>query len=848
MGSLSQIVIRGVTSRPRLTLAVTVALTALAAVPIRDLDVTDSRRALVDEDHPNQRIRYRLDRRFPAAEPVLVVFSGGDASARRRAVRRFVDAIDTIPELTGRVRAFIDPLRVGRPRLAATPELVGFVQRHREALEAGRLSPLLAAVNPGTVGSLERKTAGEVAAALAALDADLKGESWRATWWRNRTERPEGVDEEGFLVVGEHHLVLLHPSLEADTVEAQKPVIEAIRRARDESVDEPVRAYVTGSDAVSVDERRVIRSGILRSGVGTGVGILLVLLIAFRSVRRALLAVVPMGLAIVWSYGFIAFVFGTQNLVTANFTAVLMGLGIDFAIHLLARSLEARESDDAIGATRTGWRLALAPLTIGALTSILAFATTTTTEFTAFAQMGWTSTFGLAVMWGLTLIAMPALMIVGNALEGRSVVAAGMPFGETMQRVVERAHTPILALAVVGVVLAVVGAQGLRFSVRHHDFLPQDTESARGLAAIEGTGQSPFYAMVEVDSLSEARNVAERLREASSVGRVESPSDLLPEPIDRAALQDALATPADPLEGDAGEESPAGLGTALQRLASVLPMVGAEGRVIAEPLAELAATLRGLDAEGQRRWREWLQTLPGYREDLLTLTRALARGEPMPIPGPLRYRLMSKDEQSYAVYAYPSGDFWAADEAERFLSQVAEVTPRAGGPGLTLHRNAELIVRGFQRATLLAMMLVFLVVLLDLRRVGDAFLALVPVGLGLTWMLGTMAAFDLPFNAANVVVLPIILGIGADSGVHLVHRSREPGATLDRVISRTGLAVSLSTFTTGVGFAALLLADHGAMRSFGITMLIGLAGTWIAGLWVLPSALVAFRRLPRSGA
>ncbi len=843
MATLSKRVIGWITTHPRLTLALTVVLTALAALPVGRLDVTSSRRALVDESHPSQQIRYRIDRRFPASEPVLVVFEGADPAARRDAVRGFVETLEQDLRFRGRVRAIIDPIASSLLRFAATPELIRALQEHRTALEAGRLGPLLAGLGPSALGGLEPERADEVARALLVLDAYLSGEAWIERWWQERAERPAEVDEAGFIVAGDYHLVLVHAELESDTVEAQSPIIEAIRAARDASVTEPVRAFVTGSDAVSVDERDVIRSGIVRSGIGTAVGILLVLLVAFRSVRRALLAVIPMAFAIVWSYGFIALVFGTQNLVTANFTAVLMGLGIDFAIHLLARSLEARESEAPLLATQTGWRLALAPLTIGALTSILAFTTVTTTEFTAFAQMGWTSTFGLAVMWALTLIAMPALMVVGNALDGRTLVATATPLGAWMERVIERARWPILAAALLALLAVGAVANELRFNPRHHDFLPSATESARGLAALEDSSQTPFYAMVEVDSLEEARRLAAGFRELESVGRVETPSDLLPDTVDRDALGRAKKTPAKPVPEDDVKESPEALGTTLQQLATVLQLTGTEGRTVAEPLAALAKTLRNLDSEGRARWKGWLAALPGFRARVVEAAEMLVEEEPVVLPEPLRHRLMSRDGTSYAVYAYPAGDFWNPARAERFLKEVATVESRAGGPGLTLHRNAQLIVDGFRRATLLAFVLVFLVVWADLRRLLDALLALVPVTLGLGWMLGTMAVFDLPFNAANVVVLPIILGIGADSGVHLVHRSREEGATLCTVVSRTGLAVSLSTLTTGVGFAALLLAEHGAMRSFGRTMLIGLAGTWVAGLWVLPSALVAFRRL-----
>lgn len=842
-------VLEAVVRHPRWTIALILLMTVIAAIPIAGLDVSASRRALIDSSQPYQKRLLELDRRFPAADPIIIVVSGGRAHERRAALRRFQRELESQTRFAGRIRVRVHPLIDGALRWAAEPRLVAFLAEQHARFSSGELSAILRAafdtVTSGLPSGKPNFPLKSATMAVHAIDDEIQGHAGLDRLSRHLLPIDERIDAAGYLRLNpEHHFALVYPAYPEDTLEVQRPAIAAIRDAAVEHFRSPLKVWVTGSDAISVDERSVIRSGIVRSSVAAGLGILLLLMIALRSIRRAILAVIPMALAIVWSYGFIALVFGTQNLVTANFTAVLMGLGIDFAIHLLARCLEERERQSAIDATRTGWRLALSPILAGAITSALAFMTTTTTQFSAFAQMGWASAFGLLAMVALTLLVFPPLLLLGNALEGRSVISRPRRLTPRLAALLKPAAWPVVVVAAVACAASLWGVGRIGFNVRHFDFLPDRTESAQGLAILEETGHSPFGAMVPVASLADADKLAQRLRAETTVGRVESPSDLLPESIDIEALNQSLRAKPTPTDTQR-QDTPEALGQTLRGLARALqPLAVTDDlREFRSALVNLARTLLSLSDAERTRWHKLVESTSRQIDSTLERARALASGQQVRLPGSQHHRFAAVQGDGYAVYVSPAGDLWRRSDAEAFLAMLDRVAPDAVGAGLVLYRHSRYIVDGFRRAAAIAWILVFVAVWLSLKRFTDAVLALVPVSVGLIWLLGAMSAIGRSFDHANVVVLPIILGIGVDAGVHLMHRARESHTTLPTLLGRTGTAISLSAATTAVGFGALMLAEYGAMRSFGSLMLIGLGAVWLAALAVLPALLVITRRV-----
>jgi hypothetical protein len=267
----------------------------------------------------------------------------------------------------------------------------------------------------------------------------------------------------------------------------------------------------------------------------------------------------------------------------------------------------------------------------------------------------------------------------------------------------------------------------------------------------------------------------------------------------------------------------------------------------------LRERVKGLDEAGRAR----LATLEARAAALLepawqTATAVAARGHyaPSDLPPLFARRYVSKDGQLLALYAVPSGRFWERDVAERFRLDVVAIDPKVSGLATVHVRHGEIVMEGFRGAALMAGALVLLILTIDFRSLRDAVLALVPTIIGWLWMTGLMAVFGLRFDVANVVSMPLVLGIGIAFGVHMIHRCREeehelrpPEQRLDRVVRGTGGAIVVAALTTMVGFGGLMVASHGGMVSFGGIMMLGIGLCLLATVLVLPALLLVIGRV-----
>jgi predicted RND superfamily exporter protein len=188
----------------------------------------------------------------------------------------------------------------------------------------------------------------------------------------------------------------------------------------------------------------------------------------------------------------------------------------------------------------------------------------------------------------------------------------------------------------------------------------------------------------------------------------------------------------------------------------------------------------------------------------------------------------------HAVYAYPRGDIWDPVVRDRFVARMRELDPAVTGMPFLGRFMIDLSHRALRIAAGLALAVLLVCVWLDLRRLPLALLALLPTAGGLLLMRGLMALLGLPFNPLNVMALPVVIGVGEDNAVHLLHRLREENGNLARALAGTGRSLVLTSGTTVASFAALSFASHRGLASFAQTLALGIASTLVFSLLVLP--------------
>jgi hypothetical protein len=214
---------------------------------------------------------------------------------------------------------------------------------------------------------------------------------------------------------------------------------------------------------------------------------------------------------------------------------------------------------------------------------------------------------------------------------------------------------------------------------------------------------------------------------------------------------------------------------------------------------------------------------------------------PEDLPDVLRQRWV--DEEQWLLHVYPAADaagrsILNPDRLEDFVTALQRVDDEVIGPPVQIYESSELIKREYVKAACYAIAAIMILLVLDFRSLPDALCAFLPVTIGFIGVFGLMGLFGFPLNFANIIVMPLIFGIGVDAGVHTVHRWRaEPYGRPAGLNGGTGRGITLTMMTTMIGFGSMLLAQHRGIRSLGFVMLAGLGVTLLACYVVLPAVL-----------
>ena len=655
------------------------------------------------------------------------------------------------------------------------------------------------------------------------------------------------------------------------------PGVAAVREILEHLREEAgIRAGLTGLPVVEADETLVSMRDSTRASIIAVTAIAALLIFAFHGWMLPLLSVAILLLAVAWSFGFLSLAIGHLQVLSVVFTVILMGLGIDFAIHFISRFELVRHNfsdnvagfcaalDDAMRTTGPG-------IITGALTTAIAFSTTLLTDFQGMAEMGLIAGVGVVLCMIAMLSVLPALMrllrphtrhIVPTEQRGIDLHEQDwlMPF----------VNHPVLTLLIAAGVTAVaaLAMAQVRYDYNLLNMMPRDLDSVRWIEELDESGLPIWDAVIMAQNLEEARELTGRLRELETVERVGGvgwlfPADAQPkETLGVRARQrlgpQVLRTEAVTDVSPVPKDTPAILGQQLKALRFAVgiaidredvqesPRVLSALRSLAEQIDQTAEAFDAADgdpleervAELQEAFRENVRAIR-RQIDLATADRPLTLED---LPEYLRREAyVTADGRSrYVLKVYPKQDVWDPQKLGEFIEELrAEVgEENVIGSPVQIYESGRLMEASYREAGFWAVLVVLALVFLDFFRPLDAVLSLLPVALGFVTTFGAMWLAGFSINPANLMVLPLMFGIGVASGVHMLHRYQQAPFRRPLGLSEgTGKAIILTSLTTIIAFSAMLTAEHRGIRSLGFVLAVGISMTLIACLTVMPAVL-----------
>jgi hypothetical protein len=542
----------------------------------------------------------------------------------------------------------------------------------------------------------------------------------------------------------------------------------------------------------------------------------------------------------------------------------LIGLAIDFGIHLITRyEEEMRNGRTPVQAVDRAMVFTGQGIITGALTTAMAFLAMGLTDFKGIQEMGIISGGGLVLCLIPMMTLLPVLLMKGrqNVIDhehGREVEKRARIENFWLQR-------PVL---VVVVTLLFCAAASLQFKKVYFDYNLLHMQS-RGLAAVLYekkllfSGESILSAAVVADSLQEARQIEVKVKKLPLVASVdyddrgEAIFDLLTrDQTGKLELVNSIKNEVSDLHFAGADEEPVRLHDLSATLYGTMGYLGQAADAVEKDRPELARQLLSLrlavsdfrvkmlsgDPSIPQRLQKYQQALfddIGQTFETIKNQDTSSRLKPEDLFPAAHHEFIGRTGK-YKVEVFPKNDIWQHENQSNFIAELRQALAPNGdnvtGEPVQLYEYTTLLKESYQQAALYALAAIALMVFLHFRSMACVILSLLPVAIGSTWTAGLMGLFGIPFNPANIMTLPLVIGIGVTNGIQILNRVAEEQHP--RILAKsTGKAVLVSGLTALTGFGSLTLAKHQGLQSLGFVMAIGIAACLVAALTFLPAAL-----------
>lgn len=678
------------------------------------------------------------------------------------------------------------------------------------------------------------------------------------SWWERLTGRPADatprrIQEERFS---------RQDAINGRAIDRMRDLVAAVR-----SEVPGVNVGITGESVLDRDE---MEQSQVDSTVATVLSLALcalIFVVGYRQTGRPLKATLCLVVGLGYTMGWTTLAVGHLNILTITFVPMLVGLAIDFGVHLVTRFEEelrhGRTKEEAIykAIVYTGQGIFT-----GCFTTAGAFLAMALTEFRGIREMGIITGGGMLLCLVPMITLLPVLLLRGSqnekdrlasaATSMRAAKAEAPDMRARLERLwLDRPRT-VMGVTVALSLLAAVKLPTITFD---YNLLHMQNEALASVAyehkLIASAEKAVLYGAMVADTLEEAADLERRARELPTVSTTDSMARFLSEnQTEKLRLVGEVKAAVAGLRFAEVDVSPVNLGDLnLRLLAFGGYMALAEDALKGEPEEKLraqvhalrgavtdlvAALAKGDPARHSEKLGAFQRAFLGELRELMAAVRDQDNSGALRVedlPTPLRSRFVGKTGK-HLVQVYPRSNVWNRAEQEAFVRDLRTVDPRATGTPVQLYEYTSLLKDSYVEAAWWALGAIVLLVFLHFRSVVPVLLSLLPVAVGALWMVGFMGWAGIPFNPANIMTLPLVIGIGVTNGIHILNRfaeERNPGI----LAKSTGKAVLVSGLTTIAGFGSLIVGEHRGIQSLGWVMAVGTATCMVAGLTFLPAIL-----------
>jgi len=641
-----------------------------------------------------------------------------------------------------------------------------------------------------------------------------------------------------------------------------------------------VKAGLTGMIPLGRDEMVYSEQSMGYTSIFAFIAILILLILSFRMWAAPLFALLNLAIGLIWAIGLTAILVKSLNIMTSMMVVILIGLGIDFSIHIISIFTECRSMGKPINIAmeETFLKSGKGILTAG-LTTCAAFLALVISSSRGMKEMGIASSTGLLAILIVTFLFLPSLLVLRERrlekklAEGKIKTKPAykdisfQSFGKNCNWL-SRRYSATLICAILITIILLVSASKISFDHNYMNMEPKGLTSITLQDTIlDKFDLSMDYALLLTDSIEELREMAKKLKNVKSVALVDDISMYLPSfeeqqkriPVIREINQAISSTT---LKDGLTEAEFNQLLLELERLEmnimeiQDMAFIGGQDKVdnkcseiVGDPdnpqlkniITEFINYLENNRQEGIKGLEEFqkFEALYFKKTALKMATTENIKFKDLPLS--ILDRYTNRNRTQFLMTIFPSGNMWQdIDYLNRFTDDLDRVSEKVTGMPPVMKELISVIGNDGKNAALLTVLVVFLLLWLDFRSFKYATIAMIPLVAGMIWMVGLMHLVGMQLTVVNVMALPMILGIGIDDGVHIVHRWRIEGSKkVNKIFASTGKAILLTSATTMLAFGSLVFSIWRGFGSLGGAMFIGVGACFLSTVIIL-SGIIGF--------
>ncbi|MGR3179144.1 MAG: MMPL family transporter [Candidatus Anammoxibacter sp.] len=715
---------------------------------------------------------------------------------------------------------------------------------------------------------------------LEQMVAYVKGEQISSSPWQNLFIKKSGdINSEGYLTTKKEkfYFIFVNPVEDKQDFAQAVDQIKLLRNhIKELELKYPgVSAGVTGSAALSSDEMISSKDDTIKASFISIIGVAILLIISLKGFVFPLSAVFTLIISVCLSIGFTTLTVGHLNVLSVVFTTILIGLGIDFGIHFIMRYQEEMAMEDNVlsaiakSINRTG-----KGIIAGAITTSFAFMATMLADFKGIAELGFIAGTGIIICLIVTMTLLPSMIIMFERLKAKMWKLTGKTALKksvyhysiskvTIHPVLDlllKKPKVLIGFTIASLLISIFLMKDVGFDYNILNLQADGVESVDyEKKIIEYSDRSALYGAVVVDTFDEISAMKERLEALPSVDVVNSIDSIIPDNQDEKLniIQEIPALFSD-ITFTQETCTPVDLPHLSNTLNKIYLKIGKDAngvRISGDKtdtesyikIRKLISDFNHLAKTGdnnllEQNLNEYQNVLfADFNKKLISFAEAI-----MPdkidvdnIPEPFKERFIGKTGK-YFLQVFPKINIYERGAMDKFTADIWSVDPNATGPAITSGESSRLMKKGYVMGGIYAFIAIIIFIYLSFKNIRFTLLAIVPLTVGAIWTLAIMGIFNLQFNLANLIILPLIIGIGVDNGIHIVHRYSDDignGNAVSPVYKSTGKAIILSSLTTTIGFGSLMVASHRGIYSIGVLLTIGVLCCLVASLTILPAIL-----------